>query len=47
VLYFMDILDDEVYLATREEINYRIMNIVNRNGSHFSTKTIYLQNKAE
>ena len=47
VLYFMDVLEDDVYLSTREEINYKIMGIVNRNGSHFSTKTIYLQNKAE
>lgn len=47
ILYFMNVLDDDVYLATREEINYKIMNIVNKNGSHFSTKTIYLQNKPE
>jgi MscS family membrane protein len=47
VQFFMDIIEDDVYLATKEEINYRIMEIVRSHGCHFSTKTIYLQSKSE
>jgi MscS family membrane protein len=47
ILYFLNKTDDETYLTTKEEINYKIMEIVNMHSGHFSSKTVYLQYKQE
>ena len=39
VVYFVDTLEYDVYLDVRQEINYRIMEIVERNGSSFAYPT--------
>lgn len=46
VEYFVDTMDYEVYLDTREEINYQIMQIVKSHQSDFAfpSTTVYLQN---
>lgn len=36
VLYFIDSIDYTVYLDVREEINYKIMEVVEKNGSRFA-----------
>ncbi len=45
VLYFIDLIEEDIYLIIKEEINFKIMEIVNKHDSHFATKTIYLENK--
>lgn len=39
VLYFVDTLEFDVYLAVREEINYHIIDIVNKHGGSFAYPT--------
>ncbi len=39
IYYFVDTLEYEVYLAVREEINYKIIEIVANNGSSFAYPT--------
>ena len=45
VEYFVDTLEYDVYLNVREEINYKIIEIVNENGSSFAypTTTVFLK----
>jgi len=47
VLYFVDTLEYDIYLDVREEINYRIMEIVENNGASFAypTTTVIMKNK--
>jgi MscS family membrane protein len=46
VLYFVDTLEYDVYLDVREEINYKIIEIVQQNGSSFAypTTTVFVKN---
>jgi MscS family membrane protein len=46
VLYFVDTLEYDVYLDVREEINYKIIEIVRQNGSSFAypTSTVFVKN---
>jgi MscS family membrane protein len=39
VVYFVDTKDNDIYLNTREEINYKIMEIVQKHGSDFAYPT--------
>jgi MscS family membrane protein len=39
VLYFVDTLEYDIYLDVREEINYKIMEIVEKNGAFFAYPT--------
>lgn len=39
ILYFVDTMEYDVYLNVREEINFKIMDIVERNGSSFAYPT--------
>ncbi|MBD3749001.1 MAG: mechanosensitive ion channel family protein [Sphingobacteriales bacterium] len=43
VLYFIEIIDYALYMSIKEEINYKVMEIVLRNGADFAfpSKTIY------
>lgn len=45
IVYFVDTMEYDVYLNVREEINYKIMEIVAKNGSSFAypTQTVYLK----
>lgn len=45
ILYFVDTMDLDVYLSVREEINYKIMEIVEANDSGFAypTQTLYVK----
>lgn len=45
IVYFVDTMEYDVYLNVREEINYKIMEIVSKNGSSFAypTQTVYLK----
>ncbi len=47
VLYFVDTLEYDVYLDVRQEINYKIMDIVAENGSDFAypTTTVFVKEK--
>jgi MscS family membrane protein len=47
VLYFVDTLEYDVYLDVREEINYKIIEIVQKHGSNFAypTTTVLMKNK--
>jgi MscS family membrane protein len=47
VLYFVDTLEYDIYLDVREEINYRIMEIVESYGAFFAypTTTVIMKNK--
>jgi MscS family membrane protein len=40
VVYFVDTQDSDIYLNTREEINYKIMEIVKKHGSDFAYPTM-------
>lgn len=40
VLYFIDSVDEDLFLNIREEINFKIMEIVHNHGSQFSSKAI-------
>lgn len=46
VLYYIDTMDWGMFLDIKEEINYKIMDIVSKNGSDFAfpTQSIYLEN---
>ncbi|HEX8517765.1 MAG TPA: mechanosensitive ion channel family protein [Bacteroidia bacterium] len=46
VLYFVDTLEYDIYLDVREEINYKIMEIVESNGAYFAypTTTVIMKN---
>lgn len=48
VVYFVDSLEYELYLDIRQEINYKIMEIVERNGSSFAypTTTVIMRKEA-
>lgn len=45
IVYFVDTMEYDVYLNVREEINYKIMEIVAKNGCSFAypTQTVYLK----
>ena len=45
VVYFVDTMEYDVYLNVREEINYKIIEIVAKNGSSFAypTQTVYVK----
>lgn len=45
VFYFVDTMDYDVYLDVRQEINFRIMDIVESNGSSFAypTRTVHMK----
>jgi MscS family membrane protein len=47
ILYFVDTMEYDIYLKVREEINYAIMEIVEKNGSEFAypTTSLFVQNK--
>jgi MscS family membrane protein len=47
VLYFVDTMEYDVYLNIRQEINYKIMEIVENNGSSFAypTTTVVMKNQ--
>lgn len=49
VVYFVDTLEYDVYLDVRQEINYKIMEIVQKNGSAFAypTTTVIMKKSAE
>ncbi len=49
ICYFIDTMDYNFYLNIREEINYKIMEIVEKNESHFAypTSTVWIKNKTE
>lgn len=46
VLYFIDTMDWSVFLNIKEELNYKIMQIVSKHGAEFAfpTQTIHLEN---
>jgi MscS family membrane protein len=48
VLYFVDTLEYDVYLDVRQEINFKIMEIVEKNGTTFAypTTAVIMKNKA-
>lgn len=45
IVYFVDTMEYDVYLNVREEINYKIIEIVAKNGSSFAypTQTVYVK----
>lgn len=47
ILYFVDTLEYDVYLDVRQEINYKIIEIVQKQGSNFAypTTTVLMKNK--
>jgi len=47
VLYFVDTLEYDIYLDVRQEINYKIMEIVEKNGASFAypTTTVIMKEK--
>jgi MscS family membrane protein len=47
VQYFVNSMDWNVYLRVREEINFKVMDIVHQRGSQFAfpTRSIYLENQ--
>jgi MscS family membrane protein len=45
IVYFVDTQDSDIYLNTREEINYKIMEIVKKHGSDFAYPTMSLMMK--
>ncbi|WP_242921439.1 mechanosensitive ion channel family protein [Pontibacter liquoris] len=47
VLYFVDTMDWNEYINVKEEINYKIVEIVERNGAQFAfpSQTVYLERK--
>ncbi len=47
VMYFVDTMEYDVYLNVREEINYKIMEIVERHGSSFAYPTTSVWVKKE
>ena len=49
ITYFVDTRDNDIYLNVREEINYKIMEIVQKRGSDFAypTNTVILRKNAE
>ncbi|HVA97926.1 MAG TPA: mechanosensitive ion channel family protein, partial [Bacteroidia bacterium] len=47
LVYYIDTIDWNIYIDVREEINYKIMEIVQRNGSGFAfpSRTVYMSPK--
>ena len=45
VLFYVDTMEWSVYLEVKEEINYKIIEIVKKHGSSFAfpSTTVYLQ----
>ena len=45
VVYYVDTVDSDIYLKIREEINYKIMEIIEKHGSSFAypTRTVFMK----